>query len=54
MIALVLLLVAPEWTERLLARVRRWLELHARTVAAAIVVVLAASLLRNGIAGLTS
>jgi hypothetical protein len=54
MIALVLLVVAPEWTERLLARVRRWLELHARTVAAAIVVVLAASLLRNGIAGLTS
>jgi hypothetical protein len=54
MIALVLLVVAPEWTERLLARVRRWLEVHARTVAAAIVVVLAASLLRNGIAGLTS
>jgi hypothetical protein len=33
---------------------RRWLELHARTVAAVIVVLLAASLIRNGIAGLTS
>jgi Sap-like sulfolipid-1-addressing protein len=52
--ALVLLVVAREWTERLLARVRRWLELHIRTVAAVIVVLLAASLLRNGIAGLTS
>jgi hypothetical protein len=52
--ALVLLAFAREWTERLLARVRRWLELHIRTVAAVIVVLLAASLLRNGIAGLTS
>jgi Sap, sulfolipid-1-addressing protein len=52
--AIVLLVVAPEWTERLLGHVRRWLELHARTVAAAIVVLVAASLLRNGIAGLTS
>jgi hypothetical protein len=52
--ALVLLGFAREWTERLLARVRRWLELHIRTVAAVIVVLLAASLLRNGIAGLTS
>jgi hypothetical protein len=53
-LALVLLLVARGWAERLLDRVRRWLELHARTIAAAIVVLLAASLLRNGIAGLTS
>jgi Sap-like sulfolipid-1-addressing protein len=52
--ALVLLVVARGWTTRLLARVRRWLELHIRTVAAVIVVLLAASLLRNGIAGLTS
>jgi len=51
--ALVLLVVARGWTERLLARVRRWLELHIRTVAAVIVVLLAASLLRNGIAGLS-
>ena len=52
--ALVLLVFAREWTERLLARVRRWLELNIRTVAAVIVVLLAASLIRGGIAGLTS
>ena len=52
-VALVLLVVAREWTERALGGVRAWLELHARTVAAAIVVLLALSLLRNGIAGLT-
>jgi hypothetical protein len=52
--ALLLLVVAPQWTEQLLGRVRPWLELHARTVAAVIVVLVAASLLRNGIAGLTS
>lgn len=51
-VALVLLVVAREWTERALGGVRAWLELHARTVAAAIVVLLAVSLLRNGIAGL--
>jgi hypothetical protein len=53
LVALVLLVVAREWTERALGGVRAWLELHARTVAAAIVVLLALSLLRNGIAGLT-
>jgi hypothetical protein len=53
LVALVLLLVARGWTERLLGGVRQWLEHHARTVAAAIVVLLAASLIRNGIAGLT-
>jgi hypothetical protein len=52
-VALVLLVVAREWTERALGGVRAWLDLHARTVAAAIVVLLALSLLRNGIAGLT-
>ena len=52
--ALVLLLIAPAWTGRVLERVRVWLELHARTVAAAIVVLVAVSLLRNGIAGLTA
>jgi len=52
-VALVLLVVAREWTERALGGVRAWLELHARTVAAAIVVLLALSLLRSGIAGLT-
>jgi hypothetical protein len=34
--------------------VRIWLEGNARSVAAVIVVLLAASLLRNGIAGLTA
>ena len=53
LVALVLLVVARDWTERALGGVRAWLELHARTVAAAIVVLLALSLLRNGIAGLT-
>jgi hypothetical protein len=53
-IALVLLLVARDWTERLLHAARAWLERNARTVAAVIVVLLALSLLRSGIAGLTS
>jgi hypothetical protein len=52
--ALVLLLVAPEWTGRVLERARAFLELHARTIAAVIVVLVAVSLLRNGIAGLTA
>jgi hypothetical protein len=52
--ALVLLLVAPDWTKRTLNSVRRWLDRNARTVAAVIVVLLALSLLRNGIAGLAA
>jgi hypothetical protein len=52
--ALVLLLVAPGWTKRTLDAVRTWLDRNARTVAAVIVVLLALSLLRNGIAGLTA
>jgi hypothetical protein len=52
--ALVLLLVAREWTERLLERARFWLERNVIKVAAVIVVLLAAALLRNGIAGLTA
>jgi len=52
-IALLLLLVAPDWTKRVLGRVRSWLERNARNVAAALVVLLALSLLRSGIAGLT-
>jgi hypothetical protein len=51
-IALIMLLVARGWTERLLVRVRDWLLQHVRTIAAVIVVLLAAALLRNGIAGL--
>lgn len=53
-LALVSLALARERTERVLRGVRGWLERHARTVAAVIVVLLAAALLRNGIAGLTS
>jgi Sap, sulfolipid-1-addressing protein len=53
-IALLLLLVARDWAERLLEKVRGWLERNARTVAAVIIVLLAFSLIRNGIAGLTS
>ena len=53
-VALLLLVVARDWAERLLEGVRGWLERNARTVAAAIIVLLAVSLIRNGIAGLTS
>ena len=50
--AIVLLLAAPEWTGRMLELARGWLELHARTIAAAIIIALAVALARNGIAGL--
>jgi hypothetical protein len=53
-VALVLLLVARDWALRLLRGARDWLVRHAITIAAVILVLLAASLLRNGIAGLTS
>ena len=52
-VAIVSLLVARDWTVRILNLARDWLVLHARTVAAVIVVLLAAVLLRNGISGLT-
>jgi len=51
--AIVMLLVARDWTMRLLIATRDWLVLHAMTVAAVIVVLLAGVLLRNGISGLT-
>ena len=54
LLAIVMLAVAPEKAKRVLERARTWLEQHARTVAAVILVLLAASLLHNGIAGLTS
>jgi hypothetical protein len=53
-VALLMLALRPEPTKRVLAGARVWLERHARTLAAAILVLLAASLLRHGIAGLTS
>jgi len=52
--AIIALIVRREWAERVLAGARTWLEAHVRTVAAVILVLLAVSLLRNGIAGLTS
>lgn len=53
-VALVMLLVARPSTERRLRTARAWLESHVRTIAAVIVLLLAAALLRNGIAGLTA
>jgi Sap, sulfolipid-1-addressing protein len=53
-VALILLLVAAGWAERVLAGARGWLERHAMTVGYAIVLLLGIALLRNGIAGLSS
>jgi len=52
-VALVLLLVSRERAEHLLQSVRVWLEGHLRLIASVIIVLLALTLLRNGIAGLT-
>jgi len=51
--ALVLLVVAHGWTERLLGRGRGWLERRVMTVAAVVILLFAVAILRNGIAGLT-
>ena len=53
-VALVLLVVARSSTERRLRTARAWLEAHVRTIAAVILLLLAAALLRNGIAGLAA
>ena len=53
-VAVILLLVATEWTKGVLDRVRAWIERNGLRVAAVIIFLLALSLLRNGIAGLTS
>ena len=53
-VAIVMLIVARDWTDHFLGLARDWLDRHARVIAAVIVILLAASLLRNGIAGLTS
>jgi hypothetical protein len=52
-IALLALALAPEPTRRVLHGARAWLERNARTIAAGILILLAAILMRNGIAGLT-
>jgi hypothetical protein len=53
-LALVLLLVAPDRTISMLQGARDWLLRNGQTVAAVLVVLIAASLLRSGIAGLAS
>jgi hypothetical protein len=53
LVALVMLLVARERAMRVLGGARGWLERHARTIAAVLLLAVAAALLRNGIAGLT-
>lgn len=52
-LALLLLLVSPDRAERLLRASRAWLEGNLRLIASVIILLLAVSLLRNGIAGLT-
>lgn len=52
--AIVMLLVSPDRALRVLQGARVWLERNAMRVAAVILFLLAISLLRNGIAGLTS
>jgi hypothetical protein len=53
-LAIIALLVARDWAQRMLARARDFLEKHVMTIALVIVVLLAVALLRNGISGLTS
>jgi hypothetical protein len=53
-VAILMLLVARDWAQHILGLARDWLERHARVIAAALIILLAASLLRGGIAGLTS
>jgi Sap, sulfolipid-1-addressing protein len=53
-VALLLLVVAHDWALRVLGGARRWLERHASTIFLVLLTLVAASLLRNGIAGLTS
>ena len=52
--AIVALTVAPEWATARLHSVRGWLERNAIVLGGAIVILLAAALLRNGIVALTS
>jgi hypothetical protein len=54
LVAVVLLALAPERANAVLASARGWIERHARTLAAVILLLLAAALLRNGIVGLTA
>lgn len=51
-VAILMLLVAPDWAERVLGKARDWLLRRAWTIGAILLFLLAAALLRNGIAGL--
>src|SRR5262245_41729253 len=51
-LAVVLLVVSPDWAKRTLIAARVWLEGHLRLIASVIILLLAASLVHNGIAGL--
>ena len=53
-LALIGLLVARDRAMRILGAVRNWIDRRARLVAAILLVLVAAALLRNGIAGLTA
>jgi hypothetical protein len=53
-VSLVMLVVAPDPTERVLRRARGWLERRVRVIAGVILILLSASLLSHGIAGLSS
>ena len=53
-VAIVMLFIAPEPTKRILGTIRTWLIGNAMKIAGVIVALLALSLLRNGIAGLTN
>ena len=52
LVAIILLIVARDWALRILHAARDWLVRRAWTIAAVILFLLAACLLRNGIAGL--
>ena len=52
-LAVLLMLVAPARAERVLGAARTWLEGHLRLIASVIILLLAVTLLRNGISGLT-
>ncbi len=51
-LAVLLMLVAPARAERVLRAARTWLEGHLRLIASVIILLLAVTLLRNGISGL--
>jgi hypothetical protein len=53
-VAILLMLVSPTHAERVLRAARTWLEGHLRLIASAIILLLAITLFRNGISGLTS